>query len=363
LRLAGLALEPGDVLVYRAIATDRRPGAIPTESDAFVIEITPPGSVATEGFAMDDEQDRYAISQQMVILGTERLLARAPDMAADSLVRDARRLAAEQRTVRAEFVFMMGGELAEEVEAAANLGDLNEEAHIEADDEAIAGRLENQGRFALIRAIRAMSRAYAALNQTDLDAALVEEKAALAHLQSAFSRTRYILRALTERERIDPARRLTGELSDAVRDVRPVADPGASERVAALRGVLAGVAALAAGGGSDRDAALRATRLAQDVLRVDPSSPEHQQVATLLTDAAAALNALDRTDPVRADEAAEAVNEERSGSDARSLLGRAATALAAIVRSDLLDTPHLARPLDVDRLDGALTDLLRARAR
>ena len=66
--LASLALGPGDLIVYRGVASDRRPGAPAVESDAFIIEITAPGAVASEGFAIDDQKDRYALSQQMVIV-------------------------------------------------------------------------------------------------------------------------------------------------------------------------------------------------------------------------------------------------------------------------------------------------------
>ena len=54
LPLAPLALEPGDMIVYRAIARDHRPGAAAAESDAFIIELVAPGHVASEGFAIDD---------------------------------------------------------------------------------------------------------------------------------------------------------------------------------------------------------------------------------------------------------------------------------------------------------------------
>lgn len=342
LRLDTLGLEPGDVLVYRGIARDRRPGAEPVESDAFLVEITAPGAVASEGFAMDDEEDRYALSQQMVILKTERLLARAPSMQQDSILHEARALAAEQRSVRAEFVFMMGGELAEEVEEA-NIGDLNEEQHVEADDEAIAGRLENQGRFALIRAIRSMSRAFAALNEGELATALIEEKLALDFLQGAFARTRYILRALTEREQIDLERRLTGATENAGRDIRPALALAESEQSGILRATLAGVAALVTGEFSSTDAG-RVTMLAEQVLRSDPSSAVLQEIANGLLEAAMAL---------------------RSGAtgQARAQLDRAATALSDRLRAAMPSSPAVRSNPAVDRLDGALTDALRRGSR
>jgi hypothetical protein len=47
-------------------------------------------------------------------------------------------------------------------------------------------------------------------------------------------------------------------------------------------------------------------------------------------------------------------------SAARDLLDRAATALAGLLRADLLTAPPRPAPLDSRRLAGALTDALRA---
>ena len=84
-------------------------------------------------------------------------------------------------------------------------------------------RASSRRRLDLIRAIRSMSRAATELTARDLAKALVDEKAALVYLQGAFARARYILRALTERERLDLTRRLTGSLVGALRDARPAA--------------------------------------------------------------------------------------------------------------------------------------------
>ncbi|MEX2283367.1 MAG: hypothetical protein WEE89_12860 [Gemmatimonadota bacterium] len=336
LQLAGMALEAGDMVVYRGAATDRRPGAVAAESDAYIVEITAPGAVAAEGFAIDDERDRYALSQQMVVIKTERLIARAPSMPADSLLREAMTLAAEQRSVRAEFVFMMGGELAEEVLAAAGLGDLNEEAHIAADDEAIAGRIANQGRLALVLAIRSMSRANTALNRGDLTRALAAEKAALDQLERAFSRTRYILRALTQREQLDLSRRLTGELAGVTRSTRPLSPPELNPRVLAMRRVLASIAAAAAN--NEVGPAARISALAQEVLQIDPSAAVLQPIAAALDAAATA-------------------SSDGQDARARTQLDRAATLLAEAVRAELTDAPRT-RSEDASRLDGALVDAL-----
>ncbi|MBC8090300.1 MAG: hypothetical protein H7Z40_23820, partial [Phycisphaerae bacterium] len=51
--LASLNLEPGDMVVYRAVATDKRPGAPLAESDSYIAEIRAVGSEAAAGFAID----------------------------------------------------------------------------------------------------------------------------------------------------------------------------------------------------------------------------------------------------------------------------------------------------------------------
>ena len=48
--LDSLELGPGDMVVYKAIATDRRPGAAPAESDALIAEVESPGGIAAAGF-------------------------------------------------------------------------------------------------------------------------------------------------------------------------------------------------------------------------------------------------------------------------------------------------------------------------
>jgi hypothetical protein len=322
--LGALALEPGDMLIYRGVATDRRPGAPAAESNAFIVEIAAPGAVPSEGFGIDDRQDKYAISQQMVILNTERLLARRPSMTPADYQREAEGIAAEQRQVRAEFVFMMGGELAD---FGLDSTTLNEEVEAAGESDLAAGRMANQGRADLIRAIRSMSRAAARLADPDLARALPIEKEALTFLQRAFSRSRYILRTLSERERLDLSRRLTGTLAALDRETRPAALPPPSPRVAAIRRVLADLGALSADANRGApDVAARATALAEQVLRIDPSSPPLRDVATAI---------------------------------AQASWDRAATALAAIARAELPAEPARGANPRLDALAGALADALR----
>ena len=97
----------------------------------------------------------------------------------------------EQRMVRAEVVFLGGGEVEDELEEAAKSDELTE------------GRLQNTGRAEMLRAINAMSRAEAQLNDGRAAEALVFERQALASLERALDRRRYFLRTLPDRSRID----------------------------------------------------------------------------------------------------------------------------------------------------------------
>ena len=119
LALGALRLGPGDSLVYRAVAQDRRPGSAGiAASDTYFVEIAGPGQVALEGVDMPPELERYAMSQQMIVLKLERLRPRIPVLTREALEEEAAGIAAEQRTVRANFVFLLGGHVEdEEVEA------------------------------------------------------------------------------------------------------------------------------------------------------------------------------------------------------------------------------------------------------
>jgi hypothetical protein len=325
LDLSALKLEPGDMVVYRGAARDGRPGVAYTESDAFIVEISSPGAVAAEGFTLDDQQDKYALSQQMVVLKTERLLAKAATMAPESLTYNSLLIAAEQRSVRAEFVFMMGGEVGEDVIAAANAADIDEAREAENEGEILAGRLVNRGRMALVDAIRQMSRASTALNEGDPKTALPLEKAALVSLQQAFSRTRYLLRALTQRERLDLSRRLTGVLTLATPDSRGRPAAGIDSSVASLRQSLREISMIASG----RRPSSAAGVVAQSVLAVDPSDSTLQRVAARLGE---------------------------------SRFEEAALELAAALRARLPRESAETESLELRQLRGALNDVLRGRA-
>jgi hypothetical protein len=256
-----LKVEEGDTLVYRAFARDDKPGADPVVSDSFLIEIGKRGEASAGGFAVPEDRDRQGLSQQMLILKTERLHAQRDALAPDALLEQSRLLAVEQRMVRAEFLFMTGGEVVDEVEEA-------EHAH-----ELASGRLENQGQVELLTAIREMSRAEARLNAADTAQALVFERTALAALQRAFDRRRYFLRTLPERARIDPSRRLSGDLSSARSSSRAAVTRPPDPTADALRQAIVELGAT------------RQTRqgvnpqLAARILTLDPESPVLQEGA------------------------------------------------------------------------------------
>ncbi len=271
-----LGLADGDVLVYRAIARDANPGGAPVESDAFLVEIGRTAEIASAGFALPTEEKKYAISQQMVIYKTEQLLAnraRHPD----DWLEQTRMIGMEQRMVRAEVVFLSGGDVQDEVEEAAHSHELAE------------GRLENQGRAEMVRALNFMSRAEAQLNDGNAAEALVFERQALASLERALDRRRYFLRTLPDRSRIDPTRRLTGERREArswVRDRAVSAAQPNGPLQSAMRELMAAMV----------DPSLVNAALAARVAGVDPNAAALQKAAVEL---AAAQSADERRGAVR----------------------------------------------------------------
>jgi len=280
--LAAMSLEVGDMIVYRAVAADARPGAKTVESDAFIVEIVSASEAMAEGFSIDDTSDKYALSQQMVILKTERLIAKTatrPAPSSEAILEEAMMIAAEQRSVRAELVFMTGGHFEDEFVEAAH------------EHEIADGRLDNSGRADLGRAIREMSRASAELTEGNVKVALEAEEAALVAMQRALSRRRFILRTLTERESIDDTRRLTGTLSDLARTRRAIADPDVRHAVIALRQGLAQLAELAAKPSLSRTDADAVTTVTAHLLKTAAGDRATVDVVAVLSKAGEAMTA------------------------------------------------------------------------
>lgn len=330
LSLAALKLDVGDMVVYRAVAADQRPGAAPVESDAFIIEIVSDSEAMAEGFSIDDTQDKYALSQQMVILKTERLIAKAaarPAPSAETILEESLMIAAEQRSVRAELVFMTGGHFEDEFVEAAHEHEISD------------GRLDNSGRADLGRAIRDMSRAAAELTDGNLKPALEAEKAALEAMQRALSRRRFILRTLTQRESIDDGRRLTGTLSDLARSRRAVAAPAVPPHVLALRDGLSALGSLAARSTLTPSDASAVSTITESLLRTAAGDRAVIDIVALLSKANEAITS----------------GRERDG---RAALDEAAAGITSILR---IAAPAASAGSDAEtrRLKGALSDAQR----
>lgn len=333
--LASLNLAPGDMVVYHAIAADRRPGAAAVPSDAFIVQVLTPNQAAAGGFSIDDDPNKFALSQRMVILKTEKLDARKAAMAPSDLADEALGIAAEQRQVRAMFIFMMGGEFEDEAAAGA----LNEVSEAEAESDIAAGRLRNQARVDLMVATRHMSSAATALAVPSLGDALTAEKAALDAIQKAFSKDRYLLRTLATEERIDAARRLSGTLAGLARVPVPPGQPDDDPTASALRRLLARTAAAASSTAASSARAAELASLGDAALRVNPGSRTMQAIAAQFSKAATLV-----TQPAAL----------------RALLDQTAASVAAELRARTSEGPH-AEPAALPGLDGALADALRQR--
>lgn len=302
--LAPLKLEAGESLVYRVVARDDAPGAPPGESESYTIDIGTAFATSDAGVALSDDDRRYAISQQMVIVHTEQALAAPAREGDEAWLTRTQGIAAEQRMVRAEVVFLGGGEVQDEVEEAAHGDELQE------------GRLENRGRAEMLRALGEMSRAEVRLIAGDAREALVFEKRALTALLAAFDRRRYFLRTLPERSRIDLMRRLSGGRRQAApgpRDHRESADTLSGERA-----------------------------LLRDLAGLDPSRPVPAPLAArvaALTPGAASWPALAARLLAASDAAARRVVLDEIGValGARAAVGRAPMAGGVPARRELLD--------------------------
>jgi hypothetical protein len=269
--LRTLGLEPGDALVYRVVARDGRPGeAGLASSDTYFIEIAGPGQVALEGFEMPPDRERYALSQQMIVLKIQRLRMRERGLPRGTLQDETGAIAAEQRAVRANFVFLMGGHVEDEFEEAEHSNEIQE------------GRLENTARREMARAVGHMSYAEQGLAAVNTAEALRQARLAVEALQRAFGRNRYILRTLPVRSRIDPSRRLSGKLDEAFdsrRDVRPVPPPADATAVRDLLAELLTVAPSLRLAEQQAANAETLGRLAERALAAGPGDAEWQQIA------------------------------------------------------------------------------------
>jgi len=303
--LPTLALAPGDALIYRFVGRDRRPGdAGLASSDTFFIEVAGPGQVALPGFEMPPDRERYALSQQMIVLKLHRLKARDSSIDRIALEEEMATIAAEQRTVRANFLFLTGGHVEDEEQEAEHSHEIQE------------GRLENTARREIVAAIQHMGRAEQGMARVNVDAALPPAQAAVDALQRAFGRNRYFLRTLPVRSRVDPSRRMTGELSAATDWRRElVMDPARHD----ARSVLARLLELSSGIQSGTVSPGALTALAEQAIAIDPSAAVWQSASREL------LALRDGRDPTPADRT-QRLNDLTAALAAEAMRGAAAVA-------------------------------------
>ncbi len=211
----------------------------------------------------------------MLIVKTDRLNQRRASLNDAEFAEAAQSLAVEQRMIRSEFVFMLGGEIEdEEVEAEQSV-------------EIQAGRLVNRGQRDIRAATVAMSQAEKLLTGANTVEALKAERAAVEALQRAFARDRYILRALASRSQLDFTRRLTANAVDALGWRRQLADASENRVAIQLQSLVQGL-----GGVSTRE---QLEVLAELAVRTDPESATLRSIAADLQKLADTWNGSDRS--------------------------------------------------------------------
>jgi hypothetical protein len=282
--LRDLHVDVGDMIVYYAIATDRRPGQERAVSDTYVIEIAQTGAAIAGGFAVPKDEDVFAISLNALIQKTEKLHARRAKMPPPEFASASAGLAIEQRMVRSEFLFSMGthGRVEDEEEEAENSNEIQE------------GRLHNKGQSELTQAVDLMTLAERHLTDADTGEALKAQRAALAAVQRAQSRQRYFLRTIPIKSRIDQTRRLTGNLSEAASSQHPAPSGAADTHAALLRALLDDCARLSAM--LDADVArAKAAATAASAASASAAGPLPGNATELASSIGARLMALDPT--------------------------------------------------------------------
>jgi hypothetical protein len=247
LRLDSLALKPGDVVHLRAVARDANPSADAEagSSETRTLRVPRPGENDSVSIvpAPPPEVGQSEVSQRMLIILTERIVARMQRMSTDAVRRELAPIARDQGRLRkrvGEIIFsrLTGEEHSEgdghdhgtalqdsisPAEALLRAADAATNAdigHSHGDEGPVVG--VNRP---LLEAFNAMWDAERELNVTEPRRALPHMRAALDAIQRARAAERLYLRGRAPRVVIDEARiRLAGkrdEMSPATRSARP----------------------------------------------------------------------------------------------------------------------------------------------
>jgi hypothetical protein len=266
LDLAEAGLEPGDVVHLRAVARDRNTVTGPGEgvSRTRVIRVAREEEMAEAttlvGFPIEAEREPI-LSQRMVILLTERLLAASPSLVRDSLLAAAVEIAEEQARLRRQ----VGDQALAPTTGAADSHDDGGDHDHDADPVLAVNR-------SLLEAYNLMWSAEGELRVAELAASLPFQYAALRILQEMRQAERVFVRGRVRVAPIDLAEaRGTGEIDEAAPAARSAVSalPTADSRAAEIELLIAGLAAGAFGEAGLELAAFAARLLADQA--VDPA--------------------------------------------------------------------------------------------
>jgi hypothetical protein len=320
LKLDSLALRAGDVVHLRAVAVDGNTATGPDTgvSETRVLRVARAGeydSIAVEG-APPPEADASALSQRMLIQLTEELERRRPRLERGVVVRESRRIGADQARLRkrvGDIIFERLGESesGEESGQTTPRPEMTPEELLRAADEATsvegAHALDFEGDETPVVAVnRPLLEAYNAMWAAGRELESGEPRAALPHMRAALAA---IMRA-REAERLY----LRGRAPEVVVDLAKVRLAGTVDSASARARV---PRARLSSSSARRAARLDAALLA---LHSDPAAA---------VDSLALLRVAALTDAPRlAAELAAAVDSLRAGKDATAPLARARRAAA-----------------------------------
>jgi hypothetical protein len=291
LPLDSLALQPGDVVHLRAVASDVRapwPGRGASETRTWrVIRTGEYDSLAIEG-APPTEGDTSLISQRMLILMAEALERRRPRLERPPVLRESREIARDQARLRrrvADIVFMRLGEepSGEEVEGMDERPRTPEEVLRAAEEAATRATAGEPTDFAgdetpivainrpLLEAYNAMWDAVRELELGEPDDALPHMRVALAAIQRARLAERIYLRGRPPRVVVDLRRvRLIGDVATAAPAGRGPREPGRGGRAELAARFERAVALVIAGQGAAAVDSLQLLRV--DALAAAPEA-------------------------------------------------------------------------------------------
>jgi hypothetical protein len=245
--LAALGFARGDDLILRIVVADNRalaPQA--TQSPAYILRWPSPPTAEVEGFdgLVQRTLPAYFRSQRQIIIDSEALLERRPELAADDFVQRSDAIGVDQRLLRLRYGQFLGEEAEGGAVAALPEGHSHDDGHDHGEHEAAAGADEAQALMAqfghlhdqaeaatlfdpatreLLRAaLREMWQSELHLRQGAPQLALPYQYRALDFIKQVQQANRvYLARVGLELPPIDFGRRLGGDRSA----LRPRADP------------------------------------------------------------------------------------------------------------------------------------------